>query len=82
MLAVIWSAAAVISTGCSSRTYDVIDRSCGSCHDASIVYEKKRTQDQWARVMFAMKAVGLKISPEDEQKIMEILSRSYTLKIK
>lgn len=71
---------ASFSTGCSPRTSDVIDRSCSSCHKASVVYEKKRTQDEWKRIMFAMKARGLVISAEDEGRVMEFLSRSYTVK--
>ncbi len=68
----------LLCTGCSPRRSGVIDRSCSTCHDASVVYEKKRTQGEWERIMFAMKARGLKIAPEQERQVMEFLSRSYT----
>ncbi len=64
---------------CSGKP-EIIERKCSHCHDPSVVYQKKRTPEEWDRVLYGMKALGLKVSPEEEREIREVLAKRYTLK--
>ena len=57
----------------------IIEQKCSSCHSSSYVYKEKRPADEWCRLLFAMKARGLKVTPDEGKAIQEILSKNYTL---
>ena len=46
--------------------------------EASIVYEKKRSSGDWERVVFGMKARGLKITADEEKELMSVLKKYLT----
>lgn len=43
------------------------------CHSSDIVYLKKRSMDEWERVLYAMKTRGLKISQSEEKELFDTL---------
>lgn len=70
---------AVVLSGCEKKSA-IIEQKCGSCHDSSVVYKHKRSLDEWNRLVFGMKARGMKVTPEEEKEIMKILSERYSIK--
>lgn len=71
--------AAVVLSGCEGKPA-IIEQKCGSCHDSSVVYKHKRSLDEWDRLVFGMKARGLKVTPEEEKEIMDVLAKRYSRK--
>jgi hypothetical protein len=68
----------VLFTGCGIETLEIIENKCGQCHEASIVYEKKRSSGDWERVVFGMKARGFKITADEEKELMSVLKKYLT----
>ena len=62
--------------GCSKKP-ELIESKCSACHGTSVVYAKKRSADDWERVIFGMKGRGMVVTPEEEKAIMEILTKQY-----
>ncbi len=73
-VSVLLSALFFLSCGCQTRS-DLIDLKCGTCHDVSIVYEKKRSPEEWDRLLFGMKARGMKTTEREEEEIRRFLER-------
>jgi hypothetical protein len=71
--------AAIVLSGCEGKPA-IIEQKCGSCHDASVVYKHKRSLSEWDRLVFGMKARGMKVTPEEEKEIMEVLAKKYSSK--
>ena len=69
----------VVLLGCTGKP-ELIETKCSTCHKSSVVYEKKRPIDEWKRLISGMKTHGLKVSPDEEKAILEILSKNYSLK--
>ena len=69
----------LVLSGCEEKPR-IIEQKCGRCHDASIVYKHKRSMNEWDRLVFGMKARGLKVTPEEEKEIMDVLSKRYSIK--
>lgn len=68
----------IVLVSCSSqRQIDIIERNCGKCHPASVVYETRATPEQWRRLVYGMKERGLRISEAEEKKVMEILYSEF-----
>jgi uncharacterized lipoprotein YehR (DUF1307 family) len=71
-----------VFAGCSdleqSKTFEIIDVKCGKCHHAYVVYMKKRTKIEWDIAINGMKVRGLKVSPEEERQIKDILYNNFT----
>jgi hypothetical protein len=68
----------ILLTGCGIERLEIIENKCGQCHEASIVYEKKRSSGDWERVVFGMKARGLKITADEEKELMRVLNNSLS----
>jgi hypothetical protein len=69
----------VVLSGCEEKPM-IIEQKCGRCHDTSVVYKHKRSLDEWDRLMFGMKTRGLKVTPEEEKEIMDVLAKRYSSK--
>ncbi|MDD5167330.1 MAG: hypothetical protein PHN75_00805 [Syntrophales bacterium] len=74
---IIMIAAVFVFCGCAEKPA-IIEQKCGNCHSASVVYKKKRSMDEWDRILFGMKARGLKVSPEEEKEILDVLEKRYS----
>jgi hypothetical protein len=70
---------AVALSGCEGKPL-IIEQKCGSCHESSVVYKHKRPLVEWDRLVFGMKARGMKVTPEEEKEIMDILAKRYSRK--
>jgi len=68
----------LLLTGCGSKKFEIIEKKCGQCHNVSIVYEKKRTHEDWEILVFGMKARGLKITADEEEELMSVLNNSLS----
>jgi hypothetical protein len=68
---------AVIFLGCTTKP-EMIERKCSNCHKTSVVYAKKRPMAEWKGLINGMKVRGLKVTPDEEQAIMEALSKYYS----
>jgi len=71
--------ALLLLTGCGAEKFEIIENKCGKCHKASIVYEKKRSIGDWELLVFGMKARGLKMTADEEEKLMRALKNSLSL---
>jgi hypothetical protein len=69
----------VVLSGCEEKP-KIIEQKCGKCHDASVVYKHKRSMDEWDRLVFGMKVRGMKVTPEEEKEIMDVLANKYSIK--
>ncbi len=58
----------------------VIEEHCGSCHSADRIYEKKRTKEEWRKLVHGMKIRGLKLTKEEEKKVYEELFENFQKK--
>jgi hypothetical protein len=65
--------------GCTGRP-ELIEQKCSGCHKTNVVYKEKRPKEEWERLVHGMKARGLKVTPDEEKAILEILSKQYGLK--
>lgn len=65
--------------GCTPGKPQIIEQKCSSCHSTSNVYAKKRTLDEWGRLVYGMKVRGLKLTPEEEKQVMGALADHYSL---
>jgi hypothetical protein len=61
------------------ETYLIIEQKCSRCHSPQHVYAKKRTEDEWKRLMHGMKMRGLVVTPAEEQEIMNVLKENLLL---
>jgi len=69
----------ILLTGCGKKTFEIIENKCGQCHKTSLVYEKKRSPGDWELLVFGMKSRGLRITADEEEKLMRILNNSLSL---
>jgi len=69
----------LVLSGCEEKPR-IIEQKCGGCHDTSIVYKHKRSMNEWDRLVFGMKARGLKVTPEEEKEIIDVLDKRYSIK--
>ena len=65
--------------GCSGRP-ELIEQKCSTCHKSSVVYEKKRSLEQWDRLLYGMERRGLVLTPEERTAILKILETNYSFK--
>jgi len=63
--------------GCSKKP-ELIEMKCSSCHKSSVVYHKKRSLEDWDRLVFGMEGRGLKLTPDERKEIMAILAKKYS----
>lgn len=64
---------------CQTNKIEIIENKCSTCHSTSIIYEKKRTCRDWGLVLFGMKNRGLKIRPDEEKEIKDVLCNKMSL---
>lgn len=57
---------ASLLTGCGEQKIQIVEEKCGTCHTAEIVYNRKRANAEWDRVVYGMKVRGLKITEAEE----------------
>lgn len=57
-----------------SGDYTIIESKCGRCHKSEIVYSKKRSLDDWNRIIYAMKTRGLTITDIEEEEVLKVLN--------
>ena len=69
----------VFILGCTGKPA-LIEEKCSACHKTSVIYKQKRSLEEWERVIFGMKARGLKITPDEEKAVLEILLKHYSVK--
>jgi hypothetical protein len=73
---VLWPLMAVFLLGCTGKP-EIVEQKCSSCHAWSASYQKKRTAEEWDRVVFGMKARGLKLTAEEEKAVKDALVKHY-----
>ena len=78
-IVVLLTAGTLVLSGCGGKPRAIEDK-CGTCHSTVVVYKAKHSSDEWDQVLFGMKARGLKVSPEEEREIMDILRKKYSRK--
>jgi len=69
----------ILFTGCGTEKLEIIENKCGQCHEASLVYENKRSSGDWEMVVFGMKVLGLKMAADEEKELMRVLNNSLSL---
>lgn len=57
-----------------SGDYTIIESKCGRCHKSKIVYNKKRSLDDWKRMIYAMKTRGLIIIDSEQEEVLKVLN--------
>lgn len=80
---VLWGLCLCIITavaGCGRERFEIIDRTCGKCHAADIVYEKKRSMEEWERLLHGMQARGLQLSELEEENLRKIILQHLSFK--
>jgi hypothetical protein len=68
----------VIFLGCTVSKPEIIEQKCSTCHPSALVYQQKRPLKEWDRLLYGMKARGLKVTPQEETGIREILASQYS----
>jgi hypothetical protein len=68
----------VLLWACTGGKPEIIEKKCASCHPSAFVYQHKRPIQEWDRLLYGMKARGLKITPMEEKAIRDILSKDYS----
>lgn len=68
----------LLTTGCQKTEYPLIEQKCGTCHSAEVVYQQRFSQQRWQQVLHGMKAVGLKVTRQEEERILEILLQHFS----
>lgn len=68
-------ALAIVLSGCPGRKPEIIEQKCSTCHSTTIVYEKKRTVDEWGRLVHGMKERGLQLTPDEEKQVLGALAK-------
>jgi len=64
--------------GCTDyKKNEVIEEHCGTCHSTERVYKKKRTKDEWRKLVHGMKMRGLKLTKKEEKRVFEELFQKY-----
>jgi hypothetical protein len=74
--------ASAVLFGCSrdNEKIPIIEQKCGHCHSASIVYERKRTVEEWNRLIHGMKMRGLVLTENEEKEGKAALEKKLILK--
>ncbi|HPI93531.1 MAG TPA: hypothetical protein PLT09_07250 [Deltaproteobacteria bacterium] len=70
---------AAVLWGCPGGKPEIIEQKCSTCHSTSVVYAKKRTVDEWGRLVYGMKIRGLKLSAEEEKQVLGALAKHYSI---
>ncbi len=70
-----------VFSGCSSIGPDktgakkIIRRRCTGCHSTRRIFKKRRTRDEWEKVIDRMIRHGAELKPDEKQRIIELLTR-------
>lgn len=69
---------ALLASGCQKTEYPLIEQKCGTCHSAEVVYQQNFSKQRWQQVLHGMKSVGLKVTSQEEERILEILLQHFS----
>ena len=58
---------------------DLINERCGFCHTIGQVFQKRRTEADWAATVQGMADRGAEVSPEEIKTITAYLAHNYAL---
>lgn len=58
---------------------DLINERCGFCHTIGQVFQKRRTEADWAATVQGMADRGAEVSPEEIKTITAYLAQNYAL---
>lgn len=58
---------------------DLINERCGFCHTTGQVFQKRRTEADWAATVRGMADRGAEVSPEEIKIITAYLAQNYAL---
>jgi hypothetical protein len=53
---------------------ELVDRECQSCHDANMFVSTNRSRDGWNSVIDEMISYGMRVDPQDRDKILDYLA--------
>jgi hypothetical protein len=53
---------------------DLVERTCGSCHDTEMVAINGRSQENWNGTIEEMVGYGMRVSPSERAQILEYLT--------
>lgn len=56
---------------------ELMQRSCVSCHDLTMITSKRKTPDEWATVLEVMATRGAEVTPDEMLVIEEYLSQHF-----
>ncbi|MGK6319495.1 c-type cytochrome [Sphingomonas sp. DT-204] len=56
---------------------DLINERCGFCHSTGQVFQKRRTEAEWAATVQGMADRGAEVSPEEIKVITAYLAKNY-----
>jgi hypothetical protein len=68
----------ILFLGCTGGKPEIIEQKCSTCHPSALVYQQKRPMKEWDRLLYGMKARGLKITPQEEAGIRKILAGHFS----
>jgi len=66
---------ASLLAGCGDRVerIPIVEDKCSKCHNTDRIYSIKRSEYEWDRIIHGMKVRGLKLSEQEEKKLMKEL---------
>ncbi|UIJ44163.1 hypothetical protein LZK98_13895 [Sphingomonas cannabina] len=70
-------AAAAAATPPPGPGLDLINERCGFCHSTAQVFQKRRTEAEWAATVQGMADRGAEVSPEEIKVITTYLAKNY-----
>src|SRR3569623_1701607 len=56
---------------------DLVADACANCHDLARVAAYTGTEEDWAGVVYTMRARGLALTPEENEQIVAYLAKSF-----
>lgn len=68
-------------SGCPSTGPDktgakkIIRRRCTGCHSTRRIFKKRRTRNEWEKVIDRMIRHGAELRPDEKQRIIDLLTR-------
>ena len=68
---------AVLAVFPPNRGRDVVVRACVPCHAPELVVAKRRTEDEWDRIIAAMIDRGAVADEDEQQRILEYLVQVF-----
>jgi hypothetical protein len=57
----------------SDSPKDIVEKQCSKCHPTSIVYDAKKSQDEWEKTVDRMITYGTNLSKEEREAVIQYL---------